>query len=54
VAGDPIAMADAFRQAVEAGRKAYKAGLGRSSQTASASSPQRGLVGESLDFLENN
>ena len=54
VAGDPVAMANAFRQAVEAGRWAFLAGLGRSSQTASASSPQSGLVGESLDFLDAN
>jgi thiazole synthase len=52
VAGDPVAMADAFRQAVEAGRTAFLAGLGRSSHTASASSPQSGLMGESLDFLD--
>lgn len=39
VAGDPIAMAEAFAQAVEAGRKAYEAGLGTQSITAQASSP---------------
>lgn len=39
VAGDPVAMADAFRLAVEAGRKAYLAGLGRVSHRAEASSP---------------
>jgi thiazole synthase len=52
VAGDPVAMADAFRRAVEAGRTAFLAGLGQSSPTARASSPQSGLVGESLDFLD--
>ena len=41
VAGDPVAMAKAFRKAVEAGREAYEAGLGRQSadMTADASSP---------------
>ena len=41
VAGDPVAMAVAFRQAVEAGRTAYEAGLGTVSESleADASSP---------------
>ena len=39
VAGDPVAMADAFRQAVIAGRQAYLAGLGAESESAQASSP---------------
>ncbi|MBO4964800.1 MAG: thiazole synthase [Muribaculaceae bacterium] len=39
VAGDPVAMADAFRQAVIAGRQAYNAGLGIVSQNAQATSP---------------
>ena len=39
VAGDPVAMADAFRLAVQAGRKAYLAGLGSVSSSASATSP---------------
>lgn len=39
VAGDPVAMAEAFRMAVEAGRKAYEAGLGTVSDCAEASSP---------------
>lgn len=39
VAGDPVAMADAFRLAVEAGRKAFNAGLGTVCQTAQATSP---------------
>ncbi len=43
VAGDPVAMADAFRQAVIAGRLAFKAGLGRVSDQAAASSPSSGL-----------
>ena len=39
VAGDPVAMADAFRMAVESGRKAYEAGLGAIADCAEASSP---------------
>ncbi|MDE6612825.1 MAG: thiazole synthase [Muribaculaceae bacterium] len=39
VAGDPVAMADAFRMAVVAGRMAYRAGLGGISRSAQASSP---------------
>lgn len=39
VAGDPVAMAEAFSMAVEAGRKAYEAGLGTVSDCAEASSP---------------
>ncbi|MGL4852305.1 MAG: thiazole synthase [Phocaeicola sp.] len=39
VAGDPVAMAIAFKQGVEAGRRAYEAGLGSVGFTASASSP---------------
>lgn len=39
VAGDPVAMADAFRMAVIAGRQAFEAGLGGVSRSAQASSP---------------
>ena len=39
VAGDPVAMAQAFAKAVEAGREAYEAGIGRRSSVAVASSP---------------
>lgn len=41
VAGDPVAMATAFKQAVEAGRMAYEAGLGTQADNlvAEASSP---------------
>ncbi|MBS7372052.1 MAG: thiazole synthase, partial [Bacteroidaceae bacterium] len=39
VAGDPVMMADAFRQAVTAGRMAYEAGLGAVADCAEASSP---------------
>ena len=38
VAGDPVAMADAFRMAVESGRMAYEAGLGAIADCAEASS----------------
>jgi thiazole synthase len=43
VAGDPVRMAQAFGQAVAAGRQAFEAGLGPVSDEASASSPQTGL-----------
>ncbi len=49
VAGDPVQMAAAFAQAVEAGRKAFEAGLGKKSSEASASSPLTGL-----DFIKND
>ncbi|QUM82547.1 MULTISPECIES: thiazole synthase [unclassified Moritella] len=39
VAKDPVAMSQAFALAVQAGRQAYLAGLGRQAQTAVASSP---------------
>lgn len=39
VAGDPIAMAVAFKKGVEAGREAFLAGLGSTSITANATSP---------------
>ena len=43
-AGDIPAMAEAFKQAIEAGRTAYLAGLGRVRETASASSPLTGFL----------
>ena len=39
VAGNPVSMADAFRQAVIAGRQAYEAGVPAQVATAEASSP---------------
>ena len=39
VAGDPVEMAVAFREAVVAGRRADRAGLGSVSSSASATSP---------------
>lgn len=51
VARDPIAMAGAFAQAVEAGRTAFEAGMGAKSSEARASSPLKG-VSEDLSFLE--
>lgn len=46
VAGDPVAMAAAFRRGVEAGREAFLAGLGRVGVTAEASSPLTGFLRE--------
>lgn len=43
-AGDPIRMAQAFSQAVQAGRLAYLAGLGPVQETADASSPLTGFL----------
>jgi thiazole synthase len=43
VAGDPVRMARAFAMAVEAGRQAFEAGLGKRSAEAAASSPEEGL-----------
>ena len=44
VARDPVAMAKAFRLAVEAGRIAYQSGLGSPSHHASATSPLTGFL----------
>ena len=44
VAHDPMRMAHAFRQAVEAGRAAYEIGLGAPQATASATSPLTGFL----------
>jgi len=44
VAGDPAAMARAFKKGVEAGREAYLAGLGRVQARAEASSPLTGFL----------
>jgi thiazole synthase len=49
IAGDPVKMAEAFARAVEAGRTAFEAGLGKKSSQASASSPLTGL-----DFIKND
>jgi thiazole synthase len=43
-AGDPVAMAAAFRQAVIAGRAGYLAGLPAASPSAAASSPLTGFL----------
>jgi len=43
-ADDPVLMAEAFGQAVEAGRKAYLAGPGASQRFAEASSPLTGFL----------
>ncbi len=44
VAGDPEAMAEAFKKGVEAGRQAFLAGIGRPQRTAEASSPLTGFL----------
>ena len=44
--GDIPAMAEAFKLAISAGRKAYLAGLGAVTGRASASSPLTGFIGE--------
>ncbi|MBA3008217.1 MAG: thiazole synthase [Proteobacteria bacterium] len=51
VAGDPVAMARAFAQAVEAGRTAFVAGMGCRSKQAQASSPLEGVLATDLGFL---
>lgn len=43
-ADDPVLMAEAFGQAVDAGRKAYLAGPGATHQFAEASSPLTGFL----------
>ena len=43
-ADDPVLMAEAFAQAVEAGRKAYLSGPGATRQIARASSPLTGFL----------
>jgi len=45
VAGDPPAMALAFKDAVDAGRRAFKAGLPMQSEKAEATSPLTGFLG---------
>ncbi len=52
IAEDPVAMARAFAQAVDAGRTAYNAGMGRRSSQAQASSPKSGQITEDLGFLK--
>ena len=44
VAGDPVAMARAFKTAVEAGRQAYEAGLPLQAERAEATSPLTGFL----------
>ncbi len=45
VAGDPVEMASAFKLAVEAGRIAYRAGLGSQNNVAEATSPLTSFLG---------
>ena len=50
IAGEPVAMATAFKLAVESGRMAYECGLPEASPEASATSPLTGfLYGENAD-----
>jgi len=51
IAGDPVAMASAFAKAVEAGRSAYLAGMGKVTTNAQASSPESGQLMDDLSFL---
>lgn len=44
IAGDPVAMAGAFKKGVEAGREAFLAGLGQTQKMAEASSPLTGFL----------
>ena len=46
VAGNPVEMAIAFKEAVIAGRRAYEAGLGSTGFTAQASSPLTSFLNE--------
>ncbi|MNP77234.1 Thiazole synthase [compost metagenome] len=43
-ARNPLVMAEAFREAISAGRKAYLAGLGPVEEVAFASSPLTGFL----------
>ena len=55
VAGNPVTMAEAFKQAVEAGRMAYEAGLGLQADNfvAEASSPLTAFLDESNTHYYN-
>ena len=44
IAADPVSMAQAFKDAVSAGRRAYLAGIGPSRDSASPSSPLTGFL----------
>lgn len=46
VAHNPVEMAEAFKKGVEAGRKAYLAGIGEESKFARSSSPLAGFLNE--------
>jgi thiazole synthase len=45
VAARPALMAEAFRIAVESGRKGYLAGTASEKEKAEASSPLKGIIG---------
>jgi thiazole synthase len=44
IASDPVRMALAFKNAVEAGRIAYEVGLGHERETADATSPLEAIL----------
>jgi thiazole synthase len=48
IASDPVRMAAAFQQAVQAGRSAYELGLPDALDHASATSPLTGFLGAGL------
>ncbi|MDP9152165.1 MAG: thiazole synthase [Myxococcota bacterium] len=50
-AGDPVLMAEAMRESVRAGRKAFRAGRMPKKRYANASSPPSGIVGASAPSL---
>jgi len=52
VAGDPVAMSEAFAKAIQAGREAYLAGLGGKSNYAQSTSPLTAFL-EAGDIKEN-
>ena len=47
-----VSPAEAAKAAVEAGREAYEAGLGKSSKQAKASSPETGILTPDLAFMQ--
>jgi thiazole synthase len=51
-AGNPVLMAEAMREGVRAGRKAFLAGRMPRRRYANASSPAAGLVGQRADVVE--
>jgi thiazole synthase len=48
VAGNPVEMAKAFKEAVISGRRAFEAGLGAVNMCAEASSPLTSFLNEAI------